>query len=678
MILAALHTLYNSWWILPILGVSVIVAYIFYRSQVFDKKQYKFILIALRSLGLFALLALLLQPILRFTQTKEDKPIILVFVDKSQSINKNEISIQAWQTLMEKELTDYDIQWQGFAGDVFPITDSVDGSGTNLYNVNKYISTLQRDNNLAAALVISDGIATEGGSPIYPNHKLPVFTMGLGNPAVIPDIRVLNVVVNKTIYKGNETQLETNIQAIQCQGSSVNISLYDGDVKVAEKLLAIGDNTFSSRLEFTIKPQGIGKHIYTVKASTVKGETNTNNNAKTALLQVEDNQKTINLTSHGPHPDIGAIRSGLQAHKTYIVKTGDPSLSINPAEIYVVHGYPQTPQEATFIQKLYASKAPFWLIASSSTYLNQWNGFTPQLSFVSRGAASNLAAAVPNTAFTEIFIEPSITAAAAKFPPLKAPYASIIGGAGLKTLFTQKIGSVSTTAPLWAFAQREEQRGAFLMGEGLWRWRLAEYKNTKDWKATDELILKTIQYLATATIKNGFQTYPSSTTCDQGQNIVLHAEYIDESGQKVNEFPVEGTITSPNGKKISIEFAPYQDIYRANIGSLPPGKYAYTAKLGGGKQASDNSFFVVLSSHPELDILQANHDLLKQWATNSQGQFANTMPLIVQAMSQNLKPQIRLQEINKTKSIFEFWPYFAFIIICFASEWFLRKYLGKY
>lgn len=91
MILAALHTLYNSWWILPILGVSVIVAYIFYRSQVFDKKQYKFILIALRSLGLFALLALLLQPILRFTQTKEDKPIILVFVDKSQSINKNEI-----------------------------------------------------------------------------------------------------------------------------------------------------------------------------------------------------------------------------------------------------------------------------------------------------------------------------------------------------------------------------------------------------------------------------------------------------------------------------------------------------------------------------------------------------------------------------------------------------------
>jgi hypothetical protein len=70
--------------------------------------------------------------------------------------------------------------------------------------------------------------------------------------------------------------------------------------------------------------------------------------------------------------------------------------------------------------------------------------------------------------------------------------------------------------------------------------------------------------------------------------------------------------------------------------------------------------------------------LLKQWATNSQGQFANTMPLIVQAMSQNLKPQIRLQEINKTKSIFEFWPYFAFIIICFASEWFLRKYLGKY
>jgi hypothetical protein len=658
--------------------VSVVVAYVFYRSQVFDKKQHKFILIAFRSLGLFALLALLLQPILRFTQTKEDKPIILVFVDKSQSINKDEIPMQAWQTMMQRELTQYDIQWQGFAGDVFPIKDSIDGSGTNLYNLNKYISTLERDNNLAAAIVISDGIATQGGNPIYPNHKLPVFTMGLGNPAIIPDIRVLNVVVNKSIYKGNETTLETNIQAIQCQGSSVNISLYDGDVKVAEKLLSITDNTFSSRLEFTIKPQGMGKHIYTVRATAVKGETNTNNNAKTALLQVEDNQKIINLIFHGPHPDLGALKMSLQTHKTYVTKTGNPDLNINPAEIYILHGYPQTAQEATFIQKLYASKAPFWLIASSTTYLNQWNGFTPQLTFASRGAASNLAAAAPNDAFTEIFIEPSIISAAAKFPPLKTPYASITAGAGLKTLFTQKIGSVNTNTPLWAFAQRDEQRSVFLMGEGLWRWRLAEYKNTKDWKATDELILKTIQYLATATIKNGFQTYPSSTTWDQGQNVVLHAEFTDESGEKVNEYPAEGNITSPDGKKLSVEFAPYQDIYRANIGSLPPGKYAYSANLGGGKQASDNSFFVVLGTNPELDILQANHDILKQWATNSKGQFATTMPTIIQAIKQNLMPQIRLREINKTKSILEFWPYFAIIIVCFSVEWFLRKYLGKY
>ena len=84
MMLFVFQTLESIWWLAPILIVSALFAFLYYQKQLFDKLGNKITLIVLRTLGVASLLILLLEPILKFTQVKEEKPLLMVYTDVSE------------------------------------------------------------------------------------------------------------------------------------------------------------------------------------------------------------------------------------------------------------------------------------------------------------------------------------------------------------------------------------------------------------------------------------------------------------------------------------------------------------------------------------------------------------------------------------------------------------------
>src|SRR5690606_30525867 len=117
--------------------------------------------------------------------------------------------------------------------------------------------------------------------------------------------------------------------------------------------------------------------------------------------------------------------------------------------------------------------------------------------------------------------------------PLTGPLGKYSSNGNLQYLLSQRIGNSNTSQPLLGFIKRDNLNNAILTGEGIWRWRLENYKRAENFNAFDELITKTVQYLSIKEDKRKFKAYPSKNRFGQDENIFLNAELYDDAYQPV-------------------------------------------------------------------------------------------------------------------------------------------------
>ena len=104
------------------------------------------------------------------------------------------------------------------------------------------------------------------------------------------------------------------------------------------------------------------------------------------------------------------------------------------------------------------------------------------------------------------------------------------------------------------------------MGEGIWKWRLQEYKKFRDHSITNELVIKTIQYLALKNRKTPF-VLDYSKTVSENRDVIFNA----------NSPTLNGTVTKEVVSAVT-EFAAGKIEYRVdktgNV-SVPVGKASF-------------------------------------------------------------------------------------------------------
>ena len=164
-----------------------------------------------------------------------------------------------------------------------------------------------------------------------------------------------------------------------------------------------------------------------------------------------------------------------------------------------------------------------------------------------------------------------------KYPPLSLPFASEYQTSASQTFYFTKIGNSKTTFPLLLFNKVEKNKFGFILGEGIWRWRMAEYQENRSHDQFDNFIGKLITYLASKEDKSFFRVF-SSSDYREDEEVIIDAELYNRSYELVNDSDVSLSIVNDEGEEFKYSFSKTTNAYRLICNELPKGKYQYTAR----------------------------------------------------------------------------------------------------
>jgi hypothetical protein len=259
-------------------------------------------------------------------------------------------------------------------------------------------------------------------------------------------------------------------------------------------------------------------------------------------------------------------------------------------------------------------------------------------------------------------------------PPLQVSVSNIPMIPGANVLFTQR--AAATNAPLWVLEQSSAPV-AILAGEGLWRWRLHEFKNFGDHQVIDECIRQTVSFLSANNKEKPFTVgLPKYVWSDQ-ESISMNAYLLNANNEQVNTPDVKLTISDSAGRKQDFSFERSGTAYALNIGIWAGGTYNYIAHTTyNDKPYTASGSFAVESIPLELMEPGADYPLLYSLARKYNGAFvpATNVGVLYDSIIRNERVKPLIQTNTETVPLVDRKWYFFIILLLAVAEWLLRKY----
>ena len=265
-------------------------------------------------------------------------------------------------------------------------------------------------------------------------------------------------------------------------------------------------------------------------------------------------------------------------------------------------------------------------------------------------------------------------------PPLLSPFGNTELTPMMQNLAFQNIRNIQTNKTLMAFGTDKGRKTGFIVGEGLWRWRLYNYQVNGNHDAFNELIQKSIQYLALKENEDNFNVYHPALF-QETDNIEFTAELYNDSYELVNTPDVNIRIKNDSLKEFGYLFDRTNDYYTLNAGSLEPGDYTFEADTKLGNQSfTEKGSFSIVKNELEIQNNRADFSVLYQLSQQTGGQFYafENYGTLLDAVRDN--KQITVQQHKQTLQTewINLKVLFFLLIVLLSVEWFLRKYWGIY
>jgi hypothetical protein len=288
---------------------------------------------------------------------------------------------------------------------------------------------------------------------------------------------------------------------------------------------------------------------------------------------------------------------------------------------------------------------------------------------------------VINSNFNNFTIEDIIKKNVPQFNVLSAPFGDFKENTGTQTLIYQRIGKIDTKYPLLCFADNNGIKTGIVAAEGLWKWRLSDYLQNKNFETFDLLISKSMQYLSVKEDKRKFKiTLPKNIFSDN-EDIDFGAELYNNSYELVNEPDIKLVITNAAKKSFNYTFNKSGRSYTLNVGQFPEGNYTYKATTSySGQALNATGSFNIQPLQLELYETTANHGLLRAMANKYGGLVVNQNQ--IDALVQDIKNRVNIKPLlyqtNRSEAAINLKLIFGLLILLLGGEWFLRKYFGAY
>ena len=572
----------SFWLYAAILLASVLLAIWSYRNTVPRTTQARRnTLIALRSVGIAALLFAIFQPIISSISTDAITPSIALVMDNSQSMTLPEKGFAA-QTGLEArsdamlrsihEIVPNDVLHDANKAKLFTVGDQTipfpngtpvdsirpQAGATDLSSAFRTIRDLRKTSNTEAIILYTDGAFTAGENPIYPAQELgvPVYAVGLGDSTEPRDVAVTELFTNEVATVGAAQPVDVTLHYGGIKpGEDLTVQLFEEDQKLDEKTIELSQPIGDESVSFQYTPRSEGTKKLTARVSVLTGEATDKNNLRITYVKVLKNKFHIVLFAGAPSSDEGFLQQFFSGNpalqlSTYIQKEGAAFYEGSPTreklgqvDLVVLAGFPiaSSSDESIALVRELLMKEGRSLLFIPSRQLDLTK-------LAELGDALPFRANVGTASQVEMKAGMALTASGSEDPILHIPPEEhgAISWDGLaplfktetqfealpesRTLATANVQGVKMDEPLLVTRSIGTARQIALTGYGIWQWKLTTFGREEAYagktdtsklgiSALDLFLANAVRWLTTQEENKRVQIVPNRKFYQAGERI---------------------------------------------------------------------------------------------------------------------------------------------------------------
>ena len=669
-------------WVILFIGTGL---FVYLYKIIFNEKWHQF-LISYRIIIFFILGILLFNPVINFSGEKEKKLDWAIFIDNSASIKYHQTpSINAVQLGIESlvnKLSEKDISYHlyQFADNIQKVNSpQLIGNGvtTNIGIIPETIKQL--GNQIAGAVIISDGLITEGKDPIkdFQEFDFPIHTIGIGEGSELVDVTIESIDAPTVVLKSDWVDVNITIQSVGNIGDRLSVSLYNNRELQGSKHIRLMGMESKKEINFRFRPKEIGKQQYEVRISSVEDEIDIQNNRqKFSLLVLKDRYKVALLTG-SPNKNTSVLKQKLKNnprveldHFIRITETRfQPAIKTfweSPYELIIFDNYPIKPLSSNFVRilgkKLLSNQSALFLILGPNQTIVSFNGITSILGVVTEDST------IESNRFYWEFVDEQIDAGG-NFPPLKQNI--LITG---KQVSSDTLAVTEQGWPLWLRNQNGTIRTMIWTSPELNRLYFHDQKLSQEgsfsviWNQSISWLLK-----SGGEHENFFRL--NKNRYQQGEMVqVTGTQPFEKTQDKTENIIINVTHGSTDIITRDILYNIEEQRWLGEFRAPGPGEYNYSIQLESNQDPIQTGTFQILESQIELNQVYLNKKLLATISNSTDGQFFVWDSR--DSLFSEINPKVRREFKAEIIKFNESRVLLIIMILLLCVEWFIRRNRG--
>ena len=669
-------------WVILFIGTGL---FVYLYKIIFNEKWHQF-LISYRIIIFFILGILLFNPVINFSGEKEKKLDWAIFIDNSASIKYHQTpSINAVQLGIESlvnKLSEKDISYHlyQFADNIQKVNfPQLIGNGvtTNIGIIPETIKQL--GNQIAGAVIISDGLITEGKDPIkdFQEFDFPIHTIGIGEGSELVDVTIESIDAPTVVLKSDWVDVNITIQSVGNIGDRLSVSLYNNRELQGSKHIRLMGMESKKEVNFRFRPKEIGKQQYEVRISSVEDEIDIQNNRqKFSLLVLKDRYKVALLTG-SPNKNTSVLKQKLKNnprveldHFIRITETRfQPAIKTfweSPYELIIFDNYPIKPLSSNFVRilgkKLLSNQSALFLILGPNQTIVSFNGITSILGVVTEDST------IESNRFYWEFVDEQIDAGG-NFPPLKQNI--LITG---KQVSSDTLAVTEQGWPLWLRNQNGTIRTMIWTSPELNTLYFHDQKLSQEgsfsviWNQSISWLLK-----SGGEHENFFRL--NKNRYQQGEMVqVTGTQPFEKTQDKTENIIINVTHGSTDIITRDILYNIEEQRWLGEFRAPGPGEYNYSIQLESNQDPIQTGTFQILESQIELNQVYLNKKLLATISNSTNGQFFVWDSR--DSLFSEINPKVRREFKAEIIKFNESRVLLIIMILLLCVEWFIRRNRG--
>ena len=695
-----IKTGYNIIFTLILLVCSVFFSYLAYRKSNIINPQ-KLILRILRFFSIFIILFLFLSPFVYLTNIINEKPLNIVFVDNSASLNIEDRQ-QNLLTYIRKNIKNYFSD--DFDNRIFTFSSGItqelksneidsirfDGINKNETNISlalQDVVTKFNGRTIASVNFISDGIINSGGSPVN-TAKLTgaVFNYYLiGDTVQKKDLVLESVYFNKYAYIESSSPVKAVINSYG-YNKQIKVKLFEENSEIDSKIIGTtyGENNYTVDFSISSATETIKK--YKIEIESEPDEITKLNNSEEFIVKFLSNKLKVLFLAGGPSADNAYLSQEIRKINNFDAKFltqksanefYEGSLdNLNDYQLFILSGFPTSVTGTDVLvnlkEKLSIKNSAVFFIASKNTdysklsFIDEYLPFTALSKNDAEIRSSLSTVNIPNENQKNYKLLNSINS----FPDI---YRSS-SGIPVKPQSESILLFSDNREPALIIMNTATNKSAAMLFYGFYKWRLNPNSTNSD-DVLNSIISGTALSITDKEKRDKFFIETNKQIYSINENIIFDAS-INESGLKGNE-----------KIRVRVYNDSYSDEFELDKGEnftfsgktkiQTAGEYFYAADLISEGVVIDkitNKFITGLSSK-EYKETRSDAGIFNQLASLNGGKRLNELEGsnikdIISKSGENLseRKEFSLKEYFNTNAY-----YLVIIVVLLSLEWILRK-----